>query len=51
MMSLHCSRGELVELRICLDKNVTLQMCGKRMQSHCPATAHVTMPASQARSK
>jgi ribonuclease T2 len=51
MMSLHCSRGELVELRICLDKNVTLQTCGKRMQSHCPATAHVTMPASQARSK
>jgi ribonuclease T2 len=47
MMSLHCSRGELVEVRVCLDKNVTLQACGKRMQSHCPATAGITVPASR----
>jgi len=51
MMSLHCSRGELVEIRVCLNKDVALQECGKRMQSHCPATARITMPASQARSK
>ncbi len=46
-MSLHCSRGELVELRVCVDKNVTLHDCGKHMQSHCPATAQITVPASR----
>ena len=47
MMSLHCSRGELVEVRVCLDKNVTLHECGKRMQTRCPATATITVPASR----
>jgi len=47
MMSLHCSRGELVEVRVCLDKNVTLHTCGKRTQTRCPATAPITVPASR----
>ena len=47
MMSLHCSRGELVEVRVCLDKNVTLHACGKRTQTRCPATATITLPASR----
>ena len=47
MMSLHCSRGELVEVRVCLDKDVTLHECGKRMQTRCPATATITVPASR----
>ncbi|HEX5124341.1 MAG TPA: ribonuclease T2 [Rhodanobacteraceae bacterium] len=47
MMSLHCSRGELVEVRVCLDKNVTPQACGNRMQTRCPASADITVPASR----
>jgi ribonuclease T2 len=47
MMSLHCSRGELVEIRVCLDKNLAPRSCGKRMQSRCPATATFSLPASR----
>jgi ribonuclease T2 len=47
MMSLHCSRGELVEVRVCLDKNVTPKACGKRAQTRCPASAAITLPASR----
>jgi ribonuclease T2 len=47
MMSLHCSRGELVEVRVCLDKNLAPRACGKRMQSRCPATAEFVLPASK----
>ncbi|MGH8171691.1 MAG: ribonuclease T2 family protein, partial [Rhodanobacteraceae bacterium] len=36
MLSLHCSRGDLVEVRICLDKDLNPRDCGKRMQSRCP---------------
>jgi ribonuclease T2 len=47
MLSLHCSRGELVEVRVCLDKDLTPRDCGKRMQSRCPASAEFAMPASR----
>lgn len=47
MLSLHCSRGELVEVRVCLDKDLEPRACGKRMQSRCPATAEFAMPASR----
>jgi len=47
MLSLHCSRGDLVEVRVCLDKNLDPRSCGKRMQSRCPATAAFTLPASK----
>ncbi len=47
MLSLHCSRGELVEVRVCLDKDLAPRACGKRMQSRCPATAEFAMPASR----
>ncbi|HKE48062.1 MAG TPA: ribonuclease T2 [Rhodanobacteraceae bacterium] len=46
MMSLHCSRGELVEVRVCLSKELAPRECGKRMQSRCPASASFDMPAS-----
>jgi ribonuclease T2 len=46
-MSIHCTRGEFVELRVCLDKNLSPRACGKRMQSRCPATAEFAMPASR----
>lgn len=47
MMSLHCSRGELVEIRVCLDRNVAPTACGKRVQTRCPASAKITLPASR----
>jgi ribonuclease T2 len=47
MMSLHCSRGELVEVRVCLDRNLSPTACGKRVQTRCPATATITLPASR----
>jgi len=46
MMSLHCSQGELVEVRVCLDKDLGLRTCGKRMRSGCPAAAPFVIPAS-----
>ncbi|MEO7430523.1 MAG: ribonuclease T2 [Dokdonella sp.] len=47
MLSLHCSHGELVEVRVCLDKDLTLRSCGKRTRSGCPATAPFVIPASK----
>jgi ribonuclease T2 len=47
MMSLHCSRGELVEVRVCLDRNITPRTCGKRARTRCPASAAITLPASR----
>jgi len=47
MLTLHCSRGELVEVRVCLDKNLGPRSCGKRMLSRCPASASFNLPASR----
>jgi ribonuclease T2 len=47
MLSLHCSQGELVEVRVCLDKDLGLRRCGKRMRNGCPATAPFVIPASK----
>lgn len=47
MMSLHCSKGQLVEVRVCLDKNTRLRSCGKRMRNACPASRPFEIPAVQ----
>lgn len=47
MMSLHCSQGELVEVRVCLDKDLALRSCGKRTRTGCPVTAAFTIPATK----
>jgi ribonuclease T2 len=47
MLSLHCSQGELVEIRVCLDKDMGMRACGKRMRSGCPATAPFVIPAAK----
>ncbi|WP_395683374.1 ribonuclease T2 family protein [Dokdonella sp.] len=46
MLSLHCSQGELVEVRLCLDKDLALRRCGKRMRTGCPVSAPFTIPAT-----
>jgi ribonuclease T2 len=46
MMSLHCSHGELVEVRMCLGKDLGLRRCGKRMRTGCPVSAQFSIPAS-----
>jgi ribonuclease T2 len=45
MLSLHCSQGDLVEVRVCLDKDLTLRGCGKRMRTGCPVSQPFTIPA------
>ena len=45
MLSLHCSQGELVEVRVCLDKDLALRGCGKRMRTGCPVSRPFTIPA------
>jgi ribonuclease T2 len=45
MLSLHCSQGDLVEVRICLDKDLALRGCGKRMRTGCPVSRPFTVPA------
>jgi ribonuclease T2 len=47
MLSLHCSRGQLVEVRVCLDKDLAPRECGKRMPSRCPSRATFEVPASR----
>lgn len=47
MMSLHCSQGELVEVRFCLDKNLALRSCGKRSRTGCPLAAPFSIPAAK----
>jgi ribonuclease T2 len=47
MMNLHCSRGELVEVRMCLDKDAALRTCGKRMRNACSASVPFTIPAAK----
>ncbi len=47
MLSLHCSQGELVEVRVCLDKDLGLRSCGKRTRTGCPISAAFTIPASK----
>jgi ribonuclease T2 len=47
MLSLHCSRGQLVEVRVCLGKDLAPRECGERMTSRCPSRATFTVPASR----
>lgn len=47
MLSLHCSQGELAEVRVCLDKNLVLRSCGKRMRTGCPVAAPFSIPATR----
>lgn len=47
MMSLHCSQGQLVEVRVCLDKDTRLRSCGKRMRSGCSAVKPFDIPATK----
>lgn len=47
MMSLHCSQGQLVEVRVCLDKEAGLRSCGKRMRSGCPVSTPFNIPATR----
>ncbi|GAA0723755.1 ribonuclease T2 [Dokdonella soli] len=47
MLSLHCSQGELVEVRVCLDKNLALRSCGRRMRTGCPLSAPFSIPATR----
>jgi len=32
-----CSRGELSEVRICLNRDLTIRSCGRRVRNSCPA--------------
>lgn len=47
MLSLHCSKGDLVEVRVCLDKDsLNPRSCGRRMRTGCPVSAPFTIPAA-----
>jgi ribonuclease T2 len=41
-----CSRGELSEVRICLDRDLRPRACGRRVRNSCPAVP-VTIPAAR----
>lgn len=47
MMTLHCSKGQLVEVRVCLDKDTSPRRCGKRLRNSCPASRSFEIPAVQ----
>lgn len=47
MMNLHCSQGQLAEVRFCLDKDLGLRACGRRLRNACPATATFSIPAAR----
>ena len=41
-----CSRGELSEVRVCLDRNLAPTQCGRGVRTTCPSNA-VSVPASR----
>ena len=41
-----CSRGELAEVRVCLDRNLAQMACGRGVRTTCPSAA-VSVPASR----
>ncbi len=45
MMTLHCSHGQLVEVRVCMDRDTQLRSCGKRLRNSCPAQRPFEIPA------
>jgi len=45
-MIVACSRGELAEVRVCLDRNLAQISCGRGVRTTCPAAA-VSVPASR----
>jgi len=47
MLNLHCSKGELVEVRFCMNKDAGLRACGRRMRNACPAATPFTVPAAK----
>ena len=46
MMSLHCADDRLVEVRLCLDRELSPRRCGKRMGSACPQSRPIAIPAA-----
>lgn len=36
-ITIACSRGELSEVRICLNRDLAIRSCGRRVRSNCPA--------------
>ena len=47
MFKLNCSRGELVEVRVCLAKDLVPRECGQRLRNACPAQGSFTLPATR----
>lgn len=48
MFKLNCSRGELVEVRVCLAKDdLAPRDCGQRLRNACPAQGTFTLPATR----
>jgi len=47
MFKLNCSRGELVEVRVCLDRNLAPRECGQRLRNACPSRDTFNIPASR----
>ena len=45
-MVVACGRGELSEVRVCLDRDLAPVACGRGVRNTCPATA-VSVPASR----
>ena len=45
-MIVACSKGELSEVRVCLDRNLTPTSCGRAVRTNCPTTA-VSVPTSR----
>jgi len=45
-MIVACSRGELSEVRVCLDRNLEPTSCGRGVRTSCPATV-VSIPAAR----
>ena len=47
MMRLHCRDGRFVELRVCLDRDLSPRPCGKRMRNACPVKREFIVPAAR----
>ncbi|MFO1505830.1 MAG: ribonuclease T2 [Lysobacterales bacterium] len=44
-VTVHCSRGELAEVRVCVDRDLAPRACGARVRTNCPRDDAIVVPA------
>jgi ribonuclease T2 len=46
-LKIACSRGELAQVRVCLNRDLTFRSCGRRVRNSCPPQGAVRIPSAR----